>query len=134
MRQSTQKYLLMAGVSIVTVGAAMLLGMDAAHAKTFADSFSGTYTTQIGAVAQTIKQATIPLGAAMTAGGAYKGYKDLKGGEVEKKGAGLLLTDAALMGMGGLVIYAGALINKGAATADLQDAPIDKTTGGQIGW
>ena len=134
MHQSTQKYFLLASVATITIGAAMVLGMDAAHAKTFADSFSGTYTTQIGAVAQTIKQATIPLGAAMTAGGAYKGYKDLKGGEVEKKGAGLLLTDAALMGMGGLVIYAGALINKGAATADLDKQDITKTTGGQIGW
>jgi hypothetical protein len=137
MRQSTKKYLFLAGTALVTTGIAMLLGMDHAFAQQgtdFATSYTSTYSNQVGAAAKLAKDGSVPLGFVMSAGGAYGGYKALKDDEVSKKGVGTLVKYAAMMGMGGLVIYAGSLIDKGAATANLTNTPLTNTSGGNITW
>ncbi len=132
----TSKYLLMAGVAVVTVMMTMTLGMDMAHAQTDFGTMAktGVLFNQTGGAAALIKQASIILAAAFAVGGIAKLYANAKDGF--KEGAkgfvvpGIMIIAAGLMfGMNAL---ANGIVRKSTGTE--VDAPITNTTGGTVTW
>jgi hypothetical protein len=132
MRQST-KYLLLAGVTLVTVGIIMTSMSDAYAIQDFGTLAKTKLKDQTGGAANLLKQLMVVFGVAFILGGVVKLYNNAKNNF--KDGAKDAIIPILMVFIGGLSIYGvyGALVGMKSIGGGTDNA-ITNTTGGEITW